>query len=104
LCGIDRPLLLPGAHALDEGLLDLLPRPDEDDAVVAVDDDGVAGLDVAESIVDATDDRDVEGTGDDGDMSGRRALLEDHRLQVLAAVVEQLRGPHGAGDENRAFR
>ena len=42
----------------------------------AVDDDGVAGLDQARDVGNVADRRDAERAGDDGDVTGRAAVVE----------------------------
>ena len=55
----------------------------------AVDDDGIARIDDAGGIGDLADRRDAERAGDDRDVRGRPALLEDEAAQPPAVVVEQ---------------
>jgi hypothetical protein len=74
----------------------VLARPDQQVAVVAVDDQKIAGLDAAQHLRDAAQHRDVEGAGDDRHMGGRRALLQHQAAQPATVVVEQLGRAHVA--------
>ncbi len=60
----------PGArrHRRGDALLDIGARADQHRAVLAVDDDDVAGVDMARRLGDPADDGNVEGARDDRDM------------------------------------
>ena len=47
---------------------------------------------------------DAERAGDDGDVAGRAALLQDQAADALAVVVEELGRAHVAGDDDRVAR
>ena len=83
-----------------DGLQDVFGRPHQDLGVVAVDHDGIARLDARQHVRRAADDRDIERPGHDGDVAHRRSLLEHQTAQPRAVVVEQLRRPHVAGDDD----
>ena len=82
------------------GVLDIGLRPDLDLAGLAVDDDGVAGLDQRGRVDDLADGRNAERARDDGDVAGRAALLQHQAAQMRAVVVEQRGRAHGARDQD----
>ncbi len=88
------------SSACGERQLDVLARPHEDLAVVAVERQPVAGLDPGHRAAHPADHRDVEGARDDRHVRGRRALLEDHAAQPGAAVVDQLGRAERARDQD----
>src|SRR6266566_9586818 len=72
--------------------------------MIAVDDNDISCLDPVCGIRDPSDDRDVEGPRDDGDMRGWRSLLEHEAPDRPASVIHQLGWAHSAGDHNELGR
>ena len=70
----------------------------------AVDNDSVARIGNAGSVVDFADRRNTERARDNGDVGMRSAFLQHQAAQALAVVVEQRRRPHRTGDQNGVFR
>ena len=94
-----RILRLPArtqAHAVGVVFFHVGRRAHVDVAHRAVDDDRVARIDDAGGIRDLADCRDAERTRHDRDVRGRPAFLQHQRAQLLAVIVEQRRGAHGA--------
>ena len=97
--GVGRLRLVQHLDLLAERLGDGLLRAEVDDALVAVDEDGVAVLRLAGDALGLDDQRDRQRPGDDGGVAADRAFLE-HDAAELAAVVEELARPDVAGDED----
>ena len=72
--------------------------------MLAVQRDAVAGLDLGERAGHPADHRDVERLGDDRDMGGQRALLEDHAAQPRPIVFHELGGAQRARDQDELAR
>ena len=68
--------------------------------MVGIDDQQIADLDAGQSIPDLTHNRNIEGTGDNGDVRVRRPFLEHDRLQRAAVIVEKLRRPEVTRDQD----
>ena len=71
--------------------------------LIGIDDDDVAGFDIVEQVRGPSDHRNVEGAGDDGDVGGHRAFLEDQAAQPGPVIVEKLCRTHVAGDKDDIF-
>ena len=78
--------------------------PNDDAAVVAIDEDLLAFLDAVPDVRDPPDDRHAHRPGDDGHVGGERALLEHHGLQASPVIFEQFGRAEVAGDEDRIPR
>ena len=65
---------------------------------------GVARLGQRDDVVELADGGDAERARDDRDVAGRPDLLEHQAAQALAVVVEQLRRPHVARDDDGVVR
>ena len=93
--------LLAQRHAVLEAGRQRPVGPDDDAAVVAVDEDRLAFLDAVADVVEPADHRHADRAGDDRHVRGQRAFLEQHALQAPAVIFEQLGGAEVAGDEHR---
>ena len=72
--------------------------------MLAVQGDAVAGLDLGERAGHPADHRDVERLGDDRDMGGQGALLEDHAAQPRPIVFQKLGGAQRTGHQDELAR
>jgi hypothetical protein len=87
-----------------EGDLEIVARPHEHLRVVAVEREAVARLDAGHRVAHPPDHRDLERPGDDRDMRGRRAFLEDHAAQPGAPIGDQLGRAERARDQDELVR
>jgi hypothetical protein len=89
-----------GRGVLAQDLDLVVGRAHRDPTLGPVDDGQLALAEPAQRLLDLTDHRDLEGAGDDHEMHGRRALLDHHRAQAPAVVLEQLGRAEVAGHEH----
>ncbi len=69
-----------------------------------IDDSGIAGVDALDDPGCLADRGDAQRLGDDGDVALPATVLDDQSAQTFAVIVEQLRRPHGARDEDGVRR
>ncbi len=69
-----------------------------------VDDCGIASVDALDDPGCLADRGDAQRLGDNGDVALPAAVLNDQSAKTFAVIVEQLRRPHGARDEDGVRR
>ncbi len=95
--GLDDDAPFLGLAVLDELFL---VGVDDHDAVVAVDDDQVAGVDLAGDVSQPDDGGDTHGASDDGGVTGSPADVGGEALHVGAVQGRGLRGEQVVGDDH----
>ena len=72
--------------------------------MIAIDDHNIASLDSSGCVIDPTNHRDIESSGDNRDVRGWRALFKHQSGDPPAQVIHQFGWTHRPGNQDEFLR